>query len=105
MAAVLDVTVLAHRTNEPERHELRRTGLWIGRDPMNSICLNDGFVSRFHAEIQKRGDMFYVLDMSLSGTWLDGKRLPTGSDAGFELRDGHVRTCHTPVATLPQLSH
>jgi|EP00966_Prymnesium_polylepis_P210835 pSer/pThr/pTyr-binding forkhead associated (FHA) protein len=102
MAAVLDVTVLACPTNEPESHELRLTSMWIGRDPMNNICLNDGFVSRFHATIQKRGNMY---DMSISGTWLDGKRLPTGSDVGFELSDGHVRTRHMPQATLPQLSH
>jgi hypothetical protein len=63
---------------------------------MNNICFNYGSVSRFHANIQKHANKFYVYDISNSGTWLDGKRLPTGSDVGFELRDGHVRTCHTP---------
>ena len=102
---MLDVTVLACPTNEPEHHELRFRSMWIGRDPMNNICFNYGSVSRFHANIQKHANKFYVYDISNSGTWLDGKRLPTGSDVGVELRDGHVRTCHTPVATLPQLSH
>ena len=72
MAAVLDVTALVCPIREPERHELRLTSLWIGRDASNNIWINDMFISGFHVHLQKRGGIFYVHDLSRSGTLVNG---------------------------------
>lgn len=45
----------------------------IGRDPKNSIFLNDMTVSRVHAKIAYSHGMAALTDMgSLNGTWVDG---------------------------------
>jgi len=47
----------------------------IGRALDNSICLEDDTnVSRYHAEIEKRGNQYFVLDLgSSNGTAIDGR--------------------------------
>lgn len=53
--------------------ELDEVETTVGRDPANSIFLNDMTVSRAHAKI-KRGPMGVLIEDlgSLNGTWVDG---------------------------------
>jgi pSer/pThr/pTyr-binding forkhead associated (FHA) protein len=51
----------------------------IGRDPDNSISLDDVMVSRKHAVIQKVKDAYFVEDLgSTNGTHLNGEKVPPG---------------------------
>ena len=51
----------------------------IGRDPKNNVVLNDKMVSRFHAEIQKIRQDFFVTDLSSSnGTYVNDLKIPEG---------------------------
>lgn len=60
----------------------------IGRTPDNDISFSgDTNVSRFHAEIEKRGDEYWIIDLNSSnGTTVDGEKL-TGE---MPLADGAV---------------
>ena len=51
----------------------------IGRDPKNNVVLNDKMVSRFHAEIQKIKNDFFVTDLNSSnGTFVNNIKVPEG---------------------------
>ncbi len=51
----------------------------IGRDPDNTIVLDDSLVSRQHARIQKIKDAFFIIDLASSnGTFVNGTRVPDG---------------------------
>lgn len=53
--------------------ELEGSETTIGRDPANSIFLNDMTVSRSHAKIVSSGGNAVIEDLgSLNGTWVDG---------------------------------
>ncbi|WP_051155359.1 HD domain-containing phosphohydrolase [Noviherbaspirillum massiliense] len=65
----------------------------IGRDPQDSLasdkflCIPEHTVSRRHARISRRGDIYFVEDLhSFNGTYVLGKRLAPG--AWHPLRDG-----------------
>lgn len=85
----------AHRIRmERKLHLLRREGSpdfllltvsqdqLLGRDsPLTHGMLTDGSVSRSHARLRHNGSGFSVMDLSsTNGTFLNGHRLPTGSD-------------------------
>lgn len=42
----------------------------IGRDPSNTLVIESGYASRFHAKIYREGDLFLVQDRSSNGTWV-----------------------------------
>lgn len=49
----------------------------IGRDHVNSIVIDDKMVSRFHAEIQRIKDDFYIKDCNSSnGTYVNEIKVP-----------------------------
>jgi len=49
----------------------------IGRDPANSITLEDMLASRFHAVVQKVRNEYFVEDLdSTNGTYVNGERIP-----------------------------
>ena len=57
----------------------------VGRDDRNSVIINDKMVSRFHAEIQKIRDDYYVKDLNSSnGTFVNGNRVP---------KDKYIKLC------------
>lgn len=53
--------------------DLDQDQITIGRDPSNSVFLNDMTVSRHHARIELVGGRATIEDLgSLNGTWVDG---------------------------------
>ena len=48
---------------EPRIYTLTSQRLRIGRLPDNDIVLNNKFVSRYHAELEKRGDDYYLVPL------------------------------------------
>jgi hypothetical protein len=64
----------------------------VGRDPSCEIVLNDGSVSRKHAQLERRGDEWAVVDQgSANGTFLDSQRIGEGVlKPGQDLRFGAV---------------
>ncbi len=51
----------------------------IGRDPGNSVVLEDILASRRHAVVQKVQDQYFIEDLSsTNGTFVNGKPVPPG---------------------------
>jgi len=48
---------------EPRIYTLTSQRLRIGRLPDNDVVLNNKFVSRYHAELEKRGDDYYLVPL------------------------------------------
>ncbi|MCC6137734.1 MAG: FHA domain-containing protein, partial [Bdellovibrionaceae bacterium] len=74
--------------------------LTIGRNPTNSLILEDGFSSQRHARIEKRGSEFVVKDLrSTNGTYLNETQvLEARLSQNDRIRIGEsvfVFTCHT----------
>ena len=82
--------LILHVASSSSRQEvsLRRSPMWIGRDPSNDIVLRDPLASRRHAVIERRGEQYYVRDCnSLNGFTVNGDRV---SERG--LRSGDLVT-------------
>lgn len=48
----------------------------IGRDPKNTIAIEDKFLSKYHARIIKDGQIYFLEDLgSQNGTYLNGERI------------------------------
>jgi len=98
---------------------LTATEVWIGRDPMNHLCLSDPLVSRRHCVVAQKGEQFWLRDPGSSNDTLvndvpvrekllaDGDRIkigdslflfvwreddPTSSPAQVQLDDDSVVT-------------
>lgn len=55
------------------------TKILIGRDKSCGIHVDDKLVSRFHAEIQKIKDAYFITDLnSTNGTFVNNERIPHG---------------------------
>lgn len=53
-----------------------RIRLTVGRSLGNDFCVSDATVSRHHAELRRRGDVWWLADLgSTNGTRLNGLRL------------------------------
>ncbi|HEY6404152.1 MAG TPA: SpoIIE family protein phosphatase, partial [Blastocatellia bacterium] len=64
--------------------DLNRPRITIGRSARNDLCVEDPFASRLHAEVRKRGDVFWIADLnSANGTLVNSERLT----APLQLRD------------------
>jgi adenylate cyclase len=50
-----------------------RTCLTVGRDPANDLVVEDSAVSHAHAEIVRRKDLFYLIDRSTNGTFIQAE--------------------------------
>lgn len=85
-----------------QEFELRKSRLTIGRSTANDIALNDGRVSRFHAQVDCADEACWITDLgSSNGTTLNGQRieraeLKPGDSIG--LGNSKLRYDKTPVA-------
>jgi serine phosphatase RsbU (regulator of sigma subunit)/pSer/pThr/pTyr-binding forkhead associated (FHA) protein len=67
--------------------DLNRPRITIGRSARNDLCVEDPFASRLHAEVRKRGDVFWIADLgSANGTVVNTARLT----APVQLRDRDI---------------
>lgn len=58
------------------KYRLCRNTITIGKEQDNDICYNgQRVVSAYHAEISLQGAHAYIRDMSVNGTFLDGRRV------------------------------
>jgi len=54
----------------------QRTLLSVGRDPGNDVTIDHPLVSRWHARIERQGDVFLVRDLnSTNGSFVNGRRV------------------------------
>jgi len=61
----------------------------IGREPSNTIMIDDSLVSRHHAMVQKIKETYFIKDMeSTNGTFVNSKQI--SSDNYVKLRKGDV---------------
>ena len=68
--------LLGVKGREGEVVKLASDRLGVGRTKKNLLCIPDASVSGEHAEIVKRGDVWFVRDlMSSNGTFVDGERV------------------------------
>lgn len=84
--------VVGDETGKPTVFSLHDEAV-IGRDPQDSLgsdkflCIPDHTVSRRHARVRRRGDVYFVEDLhSSNGTFVMGKRIKPG--VWHPLRDG-----------------
>ena len=73
---------------------LTRTSYTVGRDPACEIAIEDGSLSRKHAEIRIEGETVSVRDLgSRNGTWVNAQRIeqPTVIDNSTDVRLGVVQ--------------
>jgi 3',5'-cyclic-nucleotide phosphodiesterase len=67
--------------------EVDEEAIFVGRAPENEIHIKDKSVSRKHVKIVKRGEKYYVTDLSSkNGTFIDGMRVTSGKE--YEIREG-----------------
>src|ERR687887_943691 len=60
----------------PERLQLGRLRITIGRSARNDVCVPAAFASRVHAEVRREGDQYFLQDLgSANGTYYNGSRL------------------------------
>ena len=78
----------------------------IGRDASNTLCLDDGMVSRMHARIQRSGAGYTITDLnSTNGTFLDAARLlpgiaePWPEDQAVRVGSFYLRILPGPAGT------
>lgn len=70
--------ILLQQTEAGEviQHQFAKDKITVGRRPDNDIVLYDGFVSRHHATLEKRGDRYVVNDNnSTFGTFVNEERV------------------------------
>ena len=81
---------------------LDRDVLTLGRDPSNSIAINEPQVSRQHARITRQGAMMVIEDLgSTNGTYINGMRLtgPYALNNGDAIGLGEVVTLTVSAET------
>ncbi len=60
----------------------------LGRDTVNDIVVDNKLASRHHALIQKIKDAYFLKDSdSTNGTFVNGKRVPSGKYVKLHLGD------------------
>ncbi len=86
-------TFFIHRSDDDTQIvKLEKPRITLGRRADNDIVLEDMFVSRAHAEVEKRGVLHYIRDRrSRYGTFVNGTRITeTRLDYGDEIQLGNT---------------
>lgn len=81
------------------RHRLDESTVTIGRGTSNAVQLHDTEVSREHAELKRRGDVFVIRDLeSSNGTFVNGRPIKEHELAsGDQLQLGRTLLLYTGV--------
>ncbi len=67
--------------------EVDEEAIFIGRAPDNEVHIKDNSASRKHLKIVKRGEKYYITDLSSkNGTFINGMRVTSGKE--YEVREG-----------------
>jgi sigma-B regulation protein RsbU (phosphoserine phosphatase) len=87
--------IINYPDRAPERLQLGRLRITIGRSARNDVCIPDPFASRVHAEVRREGDQYLLQDLgSANGTYYNGSRL----DQTVALtNDGRVQIGETEI--------
>jgi len=65
-----------------------RESLSLGRAPDNDLPTGDSRTSKHHAQIERTGGAYYLIDLgSTNGTWLNGKLIPSSEPQRLENGD------------------
>ena len=86
-------TFLIHRSNDDTQIvKLDKPRITLGRREDNDIVIDDMFVSRKHAEVEKKTAFYYIRDhQSRYGTFVNGTRITeTRLDYGDEIQLGNT---------------
>lgn len=68
--------ILQNGMESGTEYSLNKPELFLGRDPVNDIVINDPEVSRRHARLLQAGDSYSIEDLgSTNGTFIRGQRL------------------------------
>lgn len=90
-----------------QEFELTELLTTLGRARENHIVLPDPTISRYHARVDRQGNAFILSDLnSLSGTWLNGRRLtaPQWLREGDTIVLGGTTLIALPSAQVPTFS-
>lgn len=103
LPAVGDVPVMivTRGANAGSKFALDESTVTIGRHPDSTIFLDDVTVSRRHATIERRDDVFEVADAgSLNGTYVNGKRIDRAQlNEGDQVQIGKYKLIYATEAT------
>jgi hypothetical protein len=63
-------------TGATERREPIDTEVSLGREPGNTVALDDGYLSRHHCKVARRGKRISIVDLrSYNGTFVNGQKI------------------------------
>ncbi len=93
---MLSVRVENCATHQFTEHTFQRSPVRIGRNALNELTLNEGYVSLSHAVLRFDAERIQIIDLgSTNGTVVDGVRIesnvPVTLKEGAELRIGDLR--------------
>ncbi len=99
-------TFLIHKSNEETQViKLEKEVLTLGRREDNDIILDDIFVSRRHAEVIRKGEVYIIRDQkSRYGTYVNGIRITEKKlDYGDEIQLGNILITFVDEKRLGQI--
>src|SRR5215468_495809 len=93
---MLSVRVENLATRESVEHTFQRSPVRVGRNALNELTLNEGYVSLSHAVLRFDPEKIQVIDLgSTNGTLVNGVRIesnvPVTVNEGSELRIGDLK--------------
>src|SRR5215471_13698017 len=103
----LKITVRNQETGAVSAFELPGSQVRIGRNGLNELTFEEGFVSQFHGVVRETPDGIHYQDLgSTNGSTLDGRRLGKNVDARLtresDLRIGPLRLEIEALAARPE---
>ena len=74
-----DLYVINGSEGKGRTYQVREEVLFVGRSADNEVQVPDGFVSRKHLKIMKKGERFFIKDLfSKNGTFVNGELINPG---------------------------